>query len=426
MSVSKVYVVGAGLAGLSCAVALVRKGVAVEVIEAAGFAGGRCRSYQDASLGQIIDNGNHLILSGNTAVHDYLSTIGSAEKFIEPANAEFSFADFRTGDRWTMRPNDGRMPWWIFSKTRRVPGTTAADYLALRQLLNPREGATVREVYACQGVLWERLMRPFLLAALNTEPEEASAELAGAVIRETLARGGDAYRPRIASPNLAAAFVDPAVVYLGKSSAIRFAQRLNRIAFDGSRVSGLEIARDRISISERDCVVLAVPPGIAADLVPELVVPNEFRAILSAHFKLAPPAMRPMIGIIGATIEWIFAFPDRISVTISNADRLIDADREELARLLWQEAAKILGLGPELPPWQIVKERRATFAATPGQQKRRPGAETRFSNLFLAGDWTATGLPATIESAVRSGHRAADLALKHARDQKSGFSALGT
>lgn len=411
MTSGKVYVVGAGLSGLSAAVALIGKGIAVEVIEAAGFAGGRCRSYHDASLSQVIDNGNHLILSGNTAVHQYLRAIGSEKNFIEPANTEFAFADFASGVRWALKPNRGRVPWWIFSDSRRVPGTTAADYIGLRDLLSARAGQSVREVYPCKGVMWERLMRPLLVAALNTEPESASAKLAAAVVTETLARGGDAYRPRIASPTLAAAFIDPALALIAKSAPIRFGERLQRIVDDGLRVTGLETARGPLPVSERDCVVLAVPPGIAAEVVPGLTVPNEFRSILSAHFKLAPRSGPPMLGLIHATVEWIFSFPDRISVTISNADRLIDRDREELARLLWDETAKILGLSPALPPWQIVKEKRATFAATPEQEKRRPKPETRYANLFLAGDWTATGLPATIEGAVRSGHRAAELVL---------------
>jgi uncharacterized protein with NAD-binding domain and iron-sulfur cluster len=90
----------------------------------------------------------------------------------------------------------------------------------------------------------------------------------------------------------------------------------------------------------------------------------------------------------------------------------VDRDREDLAKTLWRDVAAAHGFGPELPPWQIVKERRATFAATPEQAKRRAKAETRWSNLFLAGDWTDTGLPATIEGAVRSGNRAAELALR--------------
>ena len=106
-----------------------------------------------------------------------------------------------------------------------------------------------------------------------------------------------------------------------------------------------------------------------------------------------------------------FAFDDRISVTVSGADSLVDQDRETLAAMVWADVAKVHGLGPELPPWQIVKERRATFAATPEQANRRPQARTRWANLLLAGDWTDTGLPATIEGAVRSGQKAAQLAI---------------
>ncbi len=88
---------------------------------------------------------------------------------------------------------------------------------------------------------------------------------------------------------------------------------------------------------------------------------------------------------------------------------MIEAPRELLAQKIWADVAKLTGLGEELPPWQIVKERRATFAALPQENAKRPGAQTRWRNLFLAGDWTATGLPATIEGAIRSGNRAAQL-----------------
>jgi hydroxysqualene dehydroxylase len=113
--------------------------------------------------------------------------------------------------------------------------------------------------------------------------------------------------------------------------------------------------------------------------------------------------------VLNATVQWIFAFPGRVSVTISAGDRHIDVSREELAKTTWNEVARVSGLPAELPPWQIVRERRATFAATPAQDARRPGAATQWRNLVLAGDWTDTGLPATIESAIRSGNRAAEI-----------------
>jgi hydroxysqualene dehydroxylase len=141
------------------------------------------------------------------------------------------------------------------------------------------------------------------------------------------------------------------------------------------------------------------------------MAPDEHHAIVSTHFAFAAPAGTPTItGLIGATAEWVFSFPDRISVTISNADRLLDTDREEIAAACWSDIAEAFGLAAKMPPWQVIKERRATFAATRAQESKRGGPTTAWENLFLAGDWTATGLPATIEGAIRSGSSAARLA----------------
>ena len=154
-----------------------------------------------------------------------------------------------------------------------------------------------------------------------------------------------------------------------------------------------------------------MPPWVATDLVPNLAAPNEFRAILNAHFAVASPSDMPLLyGVTGGLTEWLFAFHDRLSVTVSAADNHIDAPREDLAARIWSEVSRITGAPARMPPWQVVKEKRATFAATPAQDRKRPEARTIFRNLFLAGDWTQTGLPATIEGAIRSGDRAAYLA----------------
>ena len=176
----------------------------------------------------------------------------------------------------------------------------------------------------------------------------------------------------------------------------------------------LDVPDATMPVSAGDVVVLAVPPWVAADLVPSLSPPDDFRAIVNAHFKMAAPAgVSPILGVIGGTAEWIFAFDDRISVTVSGADAIVDQDREQLAARIWADVQKALGMDAPMPAWQIVKEKRATFAATPAQDAKRPPAKTRWKNLFLAGDWTQTGLPATIEGALRSGETAAVLAARH-------------
>ncbi len=415
MSPPRAHVVGAGLAGLGAAVALAGGGAAVELSDSAAQAGGRCRSYHDRELDLVIDNGNHLVLSGNRAVHAYLHAVGASERIVGPQVAAFPYVDLATGERWTLRPNAGPLGWWVLSAARRVPGTRARDYLPLLGLVAPGRAKRVRDVLPTHGPVWERLLENFLVAVLNTEPAEGSAALAAAVVRETLLKGGRHYRPRVAEPTLAHAFVDPALAWLeGLGATVRLSRRLKSLEFDGDRVARLHYADGPVEVAPGEAVVLALPPWAATALVPGLTAPDDFRAIVNAHYRFAPPSgAAPILGVIGGTAEWVFAFPDRVSVTVSAADRLVDEDRAVLAARIWADVARALDIPADtpLPPWQVVKEKRATFAATPEQDARRPGAATAWRNLWLAGDWTATGLPATIEGALRSGERAAKLAL---------------
>lgn len=411
-----VHIVGAGLAGLSAAASLAASGQRVVLHEAARQAGGRCRSYFDPALGLTIDNGNHLLLSGNRSSLDFLDLVSApADALQGPEEAAFDFADLRSGERWQLRPNAGRLPWWVLAASRRVPGSRPRDYLAPLTLMmaasgkRPGQGGTIGETIACEGLLYERLWHPVLLAALNTDPRESDVGLAATILRETLGAGGRACIPLVAVGGLSAAFVDPALAYLQRRGAsLRFGHRLRGLSHARGRIERLDFTDESIALDPGDSVVLAVPPWVGAELLPELPAPQEFRSIVNAHFAVVPPPGSPLLlGVVGGLTEWIFAYPDRFSVTISGADRLLDVPREELAQRIWREIAELTGLARELPRWQIVKEKRATFAATPSEAARRPGAATAYHNLVLAGDWTATGLPATIEGAIRSGASAA-------------------
>jgi hydroxysqualene dehydroxylase len=406
---SHIHVIGAGLAGLSAAIALRHAGCAVTVLEAGPAAGGRCRSYFDRELGLRIDNGNHMLLSGNYAAFEYLDTIGSRETMVMPPVALFPFIDLATGQRWNVKPNAGRLPWWILARGRRVPGTHLADYLALKKLARVQTEATVAASIT-DSALYRRLIQPLAIAALNTPPDVALARLLGSVMQETLLLGGGACVPAVPRVGLSESLVDPAVHWLRQRDAeVICSRRIASLRIEADRVVAVETADGAVPVER---VVLAVPPWVAVDLLPGVTAPTEFQAILNIHFRVdADPGPTGFIGLIGGTAEWVFVKRGHVSVTISAANRLAELSAEAIADAVWPDVRTALDLHDPMPAWRVVKERRATFAATAEQERLRPGARTQHANLVLAGDWTATGLPATIEGAIRSGRTAADMLL---------------
>src|SRR5213076_1824037 len=138
----RVHVIGAGLAGLAASVALAAAGRPVSLYESGQHAGGRCRSFVDPELGCLIDNGNHLLLAGNTAALAYIEGIGALDTFERPAEAAIPFIDLAGGERWELRPNHGAVPWWLLSAARRVPKTRPSDYLEALKLRHAAPDAT--------------------------------------------------------------------------------------------------------------------------------------------------------------------------------------------------------------------------------------------------------------------------------------------
>ncbi|MFV3076955.1 hydroxysqualene dehydroxylase HpnE [Niveispirillum fermenti] len=421
MSLSGVtHVVGAGLSGLACATRLATAGHTVILYEATDHAGGRCRSWHDTLLERIIDNGNHLILGANQECMTYLARIGGAGELLAIDPVALPFQDLADGSAWTLRPGAGRIPFWLADPARRVAGAGPIDHLGVLALALAGPSRTVADMLRADDVITRRLWKPLAVSILNTPWDTASARLLWGVLRRTLLGGSDACRPFIAGPGgLSGALVGPALTVLARSgAAVRFGHRLRAVerAGDGT-IAALRFTDGRqVALDRADCVILALPADATGALLPDIPVPDAFHAILNAHFRLgAPvrlPAGMPLVGLVGGVTEWLFARGDVLSATVSAADVHMDRPNDDLARLLWAEAARVLDLPPApVPPCRIVKERRATFAATPAQNRRRPGpAQGR--NLILAGDWTATGLPATIEGAILSGHRAAELAMR--------------
>jgi len=236
-------------------------------------------------------------------------------------------------------------------------------------------------------------------------------------VRESFAKGAAACRPFVARRGLSDVFVDPALdVLRSLGGSVAFGRRLRGLGFEAARVAMLDFGEERIALGPRDAVVLALPPAVAGDLLPGLAVPTDSRPIVNAHLRL-PEGVRParplpddlpLIGLVGGAADWLFLRDDVVSLTVSAAEALAERPAEEIAALMWRDTVRALGLDPAAAPViRIIKEKRATLAQTPAALRLRPGPRTRWANLTLAGDWTDTGYPATIESAVRSGAAAA-------------------
>jgi hydroxysqualene dehydroxylase len=412
-----IHIVGAGLAGLAAALTSVRAGRRVIVWEATPRVGGRCRSWLDPAVGAVIDNGTHLALSGNHALSRYLAMIGATDRMETHHPAALPFIDLQSATRrdlqsatrrdpqsagrWTLRPG----PAMAWRADARPPGVSGLTLLRdVFRLLRADDQATVAAALTDSPAL-ARLWGPLTVSALNARPEEGAASLLAAVARETLLRGEAACRPMLPIISLDDALIAPAVAALTAAGGeLRRTARIAALERTENRITGLAGAGE--TLGPTDQVVLAVPAWVAGELAPELEPPPPGPVIVNAHFR-ADLGLPPLLGLTGGRADWLFQRAGVLSATVSAADDLAGLPAPEIAARIWAEAACAAGIDAPLPPYRIVKERTPTVSAAPAAQGRRPAPFTRWSNLFLAGDWTATGLPSTMEGAIRSGFAAA-------------------
>lgn len=418
---ARVHIIGAGLSGLAAAVRLADAGARVTVHESAGHAGGRCRSFYDKTLERDIDNGNHLIMSGNHSALDFLKRIGSVDALAGPEDASYPFVDIKSGERWRVSINDGLIPTWVFDPARRVPGTKLGDYLKAAGIAFARADQTVADLVDKDDALYARFWEPLTLAVLNTTPELGQARLLWSVIRETFLLGGKASRPLAAKKGLGPAFIDPAVKHLqAKGADIRFNARLRAAEYSDGRVTMLDFGEEKIALSETDEVIFSIPPSRLKQIVPDIDPPADDASILNVHYRTASPVRTamlgdsPFIGMVSSDAHWAFVRDDVVSLTVSasHAIGMDEVPNQKAAEKMWRETQIALGFGDT--PYEavrVIRERRATPDQSPEAAQRRLRPETRWRNLTLAGDHTATGVPATIEGSIRSGDRAAAIVL---------------
>jgi hydroxysqualene dehydroxylase len=438
-----VVVIGGGLAGLSAAVALARRGFRVAVLERKPVLGGRAYSFADTETGDFVDNGQHVLMGCYAETLKFLDCIGASSQLV-----------FRPDLEIEMLHRDGRAG---VLKTAHLPGPLHMTAALLRyRLLTPSErlnamiaGLRLLRLHhrerARLGQMTVKMLMdvmgqgeqarqcfwyPIAIATLNEDPELASAALLAEVLKRAFfsRRSDSAFV--YAKVGLSDLYCPGSVRTIEASGGLVETRAAGEVLeFGGeSKITGVRL-RDGRRLQASNFIA-AVPPAQLVRLLPERVSADPFFAhlceitsspIVCVHAWFDREITdAPFVGFVGTTTQWLFnkrrIFADNgerangyLSFVISGARKLVDADNEELLDLVTGDLNMMIPASRDarLLKALVLKEKRATMAPSPECDRLRPTLATPISNFFLAGDWIQTGLPATIESAVASGHAAA-------------------
>lgn len=428
-----VSVIGGGIAGLSSAVFLANKGFRVTLIEASPKFGGRVYSFFDKASGFQIDNGQHILASWYKNTFDYLKLIGTYDKLSFQKQLEVVFAD-EMGNHYSLKASRLPPPLHLAGGIMGYKALGLTDKLAIVRLVNRikknkysesdlKSANTDRlfELSAQTDKAIDYFWKPFIIAVFNAEPANTSAYMFADMIRMGFIEKGGS---ELVLPNgfLSDIFVEPAIEYLKKKNAdVILNKSVSGFKFNNNNISSL-ILEDNTEI-KTDYYVSAVPFFNFKSLLGEsnqeyFSSLNELRSspIVNIHLKfdkdLSHIFTSSFIGLLGTSSQWVFKVSnDQVCVVISAAEKIAEMTKEEIASLA-EKDLKMCATelkDHEVIKARVIKEMRATFVPDKESLVSRPGAKTAVTNLFLAGDWTNTGLPATIEGAVKSSRFCSDL-----------------
>ncbi|SCA54945.1 conserved exported hypothetical protein [Candidatus Terasakiella magnetica] len=363
-----VHIIGAGLAGLSAAVHAKNMGLKVKLYEATPIAGGRIRRVEHH------DNGTHLIIEGYRDSFEYLDLINARDHLTPYESANFQFHEPETGLSWSL-------------PARHLFAQIAKKVIPEISLFN---------IFG--KVAQKRLWDPFFLAVFNTPVSQTSPKLIAQTAVELIKQGPDALRPYFPITTLEETFFTPVKDQLD----IEFGQRLR-----GLNKKELIFRSKTVSLKKNDQVILALPAQAYKNIVSDIKTP-EFTnsSIVNIHYELSSSHKEQFIGLIGTQAHWLYVKDNHACVTISHEIDHIDEET------VWQEISPFLPDETQ-PKAKTICEKHATPLQNKIFSKNRAQQRTVYKNVFLAGDWVETGLPCTIESAIRSGKKAAHLAHKN-------------
>lgn len=433
-------VVGGGLAGLSAAVELAKAGARVTLVEARSHLGGRAFSFRDGVTGDLVDNGQHLLMGCYRRTFRFLELIGSLGLLRFQPALQVNFLEAGR-EPLSLRCPPWPAPWGLLAGLWRMSGLGLADKARMawvaRDLARSdqrwREKLTVADWLSALGqtdrarrLFWE----PLTLATLDESPTVAGAEYMATVLRLALLSGPEASRLVFSGVGLSELYTEQARAFIeAQGGQVRLRAVAGGLQTGGGRVEGVVLRSGELL--RAGAVVCAIPYSALARLLAH--GPAElgyldgplgmFRPspIVSVHLWLDREVTGlEFAGLLGTKMQWLFnkrlicrGVGDYLSLVVSAAGEVLGLPRESLVEMALAELRELLpeARRAKLRHALVVKERAATFSPEVGSAAYRPGPLTPLENFFLAGDWTATGLPATIEGAVQSGQDCAALIL---------------
>lgn len=423
----KCVVIGGGVAGLTAAAYLSKNGIKVTLLESSPKLGGRAYSFRDQKTNAVIDNGQHILMGCYKDTLEFLKLIDAKENFIyqkrlevillQPGGKEVRLKSFPV--LYPLNLLLALLKFKVLTLKERISVVVfmmKLPFQSHQKLMNKNIKEWLQGNNQTENVI-SALWKMIAVGALNTNMEKASAFMFRDILMKIFFTGNFSSTIILPRSGLTESYVDNAISYIEKNNGeIKISSSVDDIIIEDDIVIGIKINEE--IYNDFDFAVSAIPFYSLQKIIPENIIDNkisfEYSSILNIHIWLKNNQLtKPFYGLIDSPVHWIFNKDDHINLVISDADYLMDKSSEEIFKMCKTELKKYTGIDEnEIEHYKVLKEKRATFVPSNEIIYSRPQAKTKIRNLFLAGDWTNTGYPSTIESAANSGRIAAELVIE--------------
>ena len=404
---NKIYIIGAGLSGLSSSIYSLKKNFDVELYESSNFAGGRCRSFYDKKVHTEIDNGNHLVFSANKSFKKFCDEIEST-KTINIIPPKLFFYDNKFKKKWNIDLSNGLIT-TLFNYKNLIPNTKLIDYLSFLKFFFVKDSANVYDLVG-NSKIYKTFWEPFTLGVMNTCPKVASAKVVSNVLKETIFKGEKNCFILQPKKNWNETLIKPSLIKIKKKGGkIFFKNTLRQVNFKNNQITELVFNKKTVKLKKNDRVIFAIPPSNLMKFLVHLKLPVKYNTILNIHYKVDKKTLdlfdNKITGFINTISQWLFVKNDHISVTVSNANSYNNTNPQLLANKVWKEISNFVKRKIKFTDFQIVREKKATYIQSPQNIRLVKNLKINPCNFFLAGDWTQYNLPCTIEASILSGKK---------------------